>query len=309
MKRITTSEVTTYLRCREEHRLRYGLQLRSSEPPSKALAIGTAIHKGLEVWWSEGDHVLPQALRAAQEIGTANGLDVYDQVRVEVMLEAYDRRWHRDRDEYISRGLEVVFDRPQKGWTLSGRFDGLIEQRHPRQLLVLEHKTTSDDLGPHAPYWDGLAMDWQIVNYLRASQAEGVLYDVLKKPGIFPLKATPVEKRRWKQDGTLFANQRAEDETIESWRGRLREGYADGSVWFERRVLRRTQGEVARAISEMDQLASEILAVEVDRPAPRTPGSCQRYGRQCDYYRACTGQAQLAELPLYQATTPHEELL
>lgn len=309
MKRITTSEVTTYLRCREEHRLRYGLQLRSTEPLSRALAIGTAIHKGLEVWWGEGWLVLPGALRAAREIGAANGLDAYDQVRVEVMLEAYDRHWCRTRDDYVTRGTEVVFDRPQKGWTLAGRFDGLIEERQSRELLVLEHKTTSDELGPEAPYWDALPMDWQVLNYLRASEAEGVLYDVLKKPAIVPLKATPVEKRRWKQDGSLYANQRSEDESIEAWRGRLQEQYLDGSVWFERRVLRRTQAEVARAITEMDQLAAEILAVDADRPAPRTPSACQRYGRQCDYYRACTGQAQLAELPLYQATTPHEELL
>jgi len=308
MRQITTSEVKTYLRCREEHRIAYAIGLRSSEPPSKALALGSAVHAGLEAWWGPGELVLPGALDAVERVGLSLGLDPYEVIRGQVMLEKYDLEWHRVRDDYVVRGLEAAFAHPAGKYALAGRYDGLVMTGRPARTLVLEHKTTSYDIDEGAEYWWSLAMDWQIPNYLRASGAAGVLYDVLRKPGIQPCRATPVEKRKYKADGTLYANQRAEDESLDAWRDRLRDCYREG-VWFARREITLLEGELKRTAVQMDQIAEEILSVDPTRPQPQSPHACERFGKKCDYWAHCTKQAQLGDMPLRHTLALHEELL
>ena len=309
MRLITTSEIRTYQRCREEHRLTY-LQGYRPEEPATALAFGTAIHAGLEQWWQPGELPLRLATSVAAQKAAELGLDVYERVAVQVMLEAYHAHWQGERDQYVVRSLETVFERDRDGYQLGGRYDGLIEADRPRRLLVLEHKTTSEEIAPGTEYWSHLALDRQIDHYLIASQASGVLYDVLRKPKIRPERATPIDRQKRRKDGQLYAGQREADETPQEWEARLRAAYADEEhgPWFVRREVVRLPHELHRANRELDQLAGEIVAANPNRPAPRTGDSCRRYGRRCDYWLACTGQVELHELPLRRATATHEEL-
>jgi len=309
MRLITTSEIRTYQRCREEHRLTYLQGWRAAEPAT-ALAFGTAIHAGLETWWYPSELPLRLATSVGAQKASALGLDMYDRVAVQVMLEAYHERWQGERDDYIVRSLETNFCRDRAGYQLGGRYDGLIEADRPRRLLVLEHKTTSEEIAPGTDYWSHLALDRQIDHYLIASGASGVLYDVLRKPKIRPERMTPIGKQKRKKDGGLYAGQRDADESPHEWEARLRAAYADEEQgpWFVRREVVRLPHELERANRELDQLAHEILAAQEHRPAPRTADACKRYGRRCDYWLACTGQAELQELPLRRATTTHEEL-
>lgn len=61
--------------------------------------------------------------------------------------------------------------------------------------VVVEHKTTSADITPGSPYWRRLTLDAQVSLYLGG--AGSLLYDVIRKPTLRPLKATPVEARRY----------------------------------------------------------------------------------------------------------------
>ncbi len=72
----------------------------------------------------------------------------------------------------------------------------------PGAVYVVEHKTSSADITPGAPYWKRLRLDAQVSNYqvgVRAMGHEpaGTLYDVVGKPTLVPFKATPVEKREY----------------------------------------------------------------------------------------------------------------
>ena len=84
--------------------------------------------------------------------------------------------------------------------------------------VLIEHKTSSADIEDGSAFWKRLRLDSQSSNYLTGSKAVGfdpkaVLFDVIRKPRIKPLKATPVESRKYKKDGGLYANQRENDET------------------------------------------------------------------------------------------------
>jgi len=67
---------------------------------------------------------------------------------------------------------------------------------------VVEHKTTSYEIGAGSPYWKRLTLDSQVSNYLVGARTlghepAGVLYDVVRKVRLRPSKATPVEAREY----------------------------------------------------------------------------------------------------------------
>ncbi len=72
-------------------------------------------------------------------------------------------------------------------------------------VYVVEHKTTSLDIGEGTPYWKRLTLDAQVSKYLVGARAlghepVGVLYDVVRKPALRPLEATPIESRKYTQE-------------------------------------------------------------------------------------------------------------
>ena len=69
-------------------------------------------------------------------------------------------------------------------------------------VVVVEHKTTSEEIALGSPYWKRLELDAQVTKYLGGARALGydpqhVLYDVIRKPRIRPMLATPVEARKY----------------------------------------------------------------------------------------------------------------
>lgn len=312
MKTITTSEIRAYKRCREEHRFSYALGYRTHYRGG-ALAFGTVVHAGLEAWWR--GLPLAGALEALHDSAFAEGLDDYEQAKAAVMLEGYDARWGSLRGDFEVLHVEHTFRvlRGLGSYQLGGKFDALAVIEG--QPIVVEHKTTSEDIGAGSDYWARLTLDDQVGNYLAAAEAlgyraGGVLYDVLKKPSVEPLRATPPDKRRFKKDGTLYANQREDDEPLEAYRARLVEALAEApQTYFARQLVVRFDEETARANRDTDRIAAEILRVVPDEPQPRSPDACKRYGRMCEYFDVCTGAASLDDSARFRRTTnPHEEL-
>jgi len=71
-------------------------------------------------------------------------------------------------------------------------------------VYVVEHKTTGFEIKPGATYWMRLAIDAQIDQYDDGARSlghepRGILYDVIHKPQLRPLKATPTEERKYTQ--------------------------------------------------------------------------------------------------------------
>ena len=177
--------------------------------------------------------------------------------------------------------------------------------------LVVEHKTTSSDITPGSTYWRKLTLDTQVSQYLGATEGvEGMLYDVIRKPGIKPFKATPEADRKYTKAGTLYAAQRERDETPEEYAVRLRADISEGpNKYYARGIIVRLPSERTEAARDTWLVAGSIRESMRLDAWPRNPGSCDAYGRTCDYWAVCAGETTIQDDTRFRtAETPHEEL-
>lgn len=179
---------------------------------------------------------------------------------------------------------------------------------------VIEHKTSSVDIGPGSSYWKRLIIDSQCSNYIEGAKSfgvnpDGVLYDVIKKVALRPYKATPIENRNYKKDGTLYANQRAEDESIVDYSTRVAEDIAmTPEKYFQRGVVVRLENEITEALADNWMTAQHVRESQNGNRWPRNPDACERYGRFCDYWVVCSGETRIENDLLFETNAPHEEL-
>ena len=249
--------------------------------------------------------------------------DPFDRVRAEVMLAGYDARWEPESHRYQVIAVEAEFSAPlinpetnypSRTFQLAGKLDVLAREDGVRNV-VIEHKTASGEVGPGSDYAKRLRLDGQVSVYYAGAAALGhpvdaCLYDVLVKPGLRPLKATPLEKRQFTKDGTLYKTQRMTDETPEAYRDRIAEVVAAApNEYFLRAEVVRLDGEVADAMADVWQTGRTIRENQVTSRAPRNPDACVRYGRTCEFFGVCTGESAAEDPSLFRRRdTAHSEL-
>lgn len=308
---LTVSSTKAYRRCPREYYLGNVKLLRPRRERAQALRYGSAVHLGLETYLSTGD------IQAAIATLTTADLDPFDAVRAEVMLIGYDARWADSGLETIA--VEAEFDCPMtnpatgaasRTYRLAGKIDAVVRLPDGR-VAIMEHKTTSVDISGGSPYWERLRLDAQVSTYFVGARSLGFdpevcIYDVLRKPGIRPRLATPMESRRYKKDGSLYANQRTEDESPEQFRDRLIEAVsAAPDAHFARGEVVRFESEEKDAAHDMWMVGRMIRNSELAGRWPRNPDACERYGRFCEFWPLCVGQASEDE---YDVGEAHEEL-
>jgi len=342
MELLTTSRMKAARLCQRYHHLRYELGYRPVETDD-VLRFGTLVHAGLEAWFlakmNGGTDPLGAALAALQ--GEA---DPYDRVRAEALLTGYHYRWQEEAYKVV--GVEVQFEakliNPGTGaasrtWTLGGKIDAIVEDLRDGRILLVEHKTSAEDITPGSSYWRRLRMDGQVSTYFAGARqalgldVAGCLYDVVAKPGIRP-SAVPLldeegvkivlnaqgervrtkDGKKWRQTGDTaegFVLQ-SRPETPEEFRARLVEAIAaDPDRYYSR-------GEVVRLDSEMDeaafdawQLAQQIRESQLAQRNPRNPDACIRFGKPCAFFEVCSGAASLEDPALFtRSAHVHPEL-
>lgn len=304
---LTSSRLKDARACKRRHHLKFVDGYRAIREVA-ALHFGTLVHRGLEAWWishKNGDAAgaLRNALQAMQ--GEA---DPFDRARAEVMLYGYDARWGPTMGEYEVLAVEVRFDMPlvnpatgqsSRTWQLAGKIDAVVRHLPTAKVLLVEHKTATGDISQGSEYWRRLRMDGQISIYYEGARAlghdiQGCIYDVLGKPGQKPLKATPVEDRKFTKDGTLYKTQRTADETPEEYRLRIVDAVAeDAARFYQRGEVVRLKEECDEALTDIWETGREVREAEIAGRWPRNPDSCVQYGRTCQFFDACTGQASL----------------
>lgn len=198
---LTVSSTKLFRRCAREYQFRIERGLVPTGARAHALRFGAAIHKALETWWVEKS--LARALQALDALE-----DPFDLARARAMIEGYHVRWIDAELETIAVELpfQVPLRNPVTGyssrtWELAGKIDAIARDARGR-VYVVEHKSTSEDLGPGTTYWERLQLDSQVSTYLAAAEAigypvEGCLYDVIGKPRSKPLEATPEADRKY----------------------------------------------------------------------------------------------------------------
>ncbi len=315
---LTQSRLGAARACQRLHHLRYQLGYRALVELG-GRRFGTLFHAGLEAWWRapQGER-LSAALDAVQYES-----DPFQRMLAEVLLAGYNQRWGDEPYDVLAVECEFVVElrNPATGaasrtWQLAGKIDVIVRHRLTGRVFIIEHKTSSEDITPGSVYWRRLRMDTQVSVYFEGARSLGhdvdsCLYDVIGKPGLRPLLATPMESRKYKKEtGELYANQRAEDETPEAYGVRLVEAIAaDPERFFARGEVVRLDEEMNGALVDIWQLGQQIRESELAERAPRNPDACMRYGKTCDFFEVCTGAASLDDPNLFtKETNIHPEL-
>jgi hypothetical protein len=169
-----------------------------------------------------------------------------------------------------------------------------------KRTLIAEFKTTSQDISPGSPYWRRLDIDEQcstyigLSDYFKIESPEGILYDVAKKPGIRPLKASAKKKAETPDE----YEQRCLDEIAEN-----------PEAFYQRGYVVRINDELANAARDMWQTVMFIEFAKQTNSFPRNPGGCDKWGRICDFFDVCTGKASLDDKTRFTPPDPAKKRL
>lgn len=322
MRLVTASELRSFRSCAREHRYRY-VELRRPRASDPKLRFGSLFHRALEAWWLAVDAGPEAQLAAALDaLGPAEQSELFDRVRTEELLLGYTARWSDEALDVLA--VEAEFRCPvtnpatgaaSRTFELGGKIDAIARERATGRVLIVEHKTSAEDISTGSAYWQRLRLDAQVSTYFVGARALGhdvqaCLYDVIHRPTLRPYAATPVEARKFTRDGRLYANQREQDETSEEFRARLREDIAaNPSRYFARGEVVRLEEDERDAAHDVWQLTRQLREAELAGRAPRNPDACIRYGRSCDYWPVCSRECALSDEARYRdAAAAHEEL-
>jgi hypothetical protein len=307
-RKLTASSMSTARSCLRRYHFAYELGVRPLETAAP-LRFGTLFH-GLLEW-----RLRPTADGSTDPVEA----DEYDRARARALFAGYCARWESDAEDYEVIAVEVPFEaklrapsgRRSPRWQIGGVLDGILRERRTGRVLLLEHKTTSEDIRPGTDYWTRLRLDAQVSLYYQGAAALGYhvdacLYDVIAKPGLKPLRATPPEARKYTKEGRLYANQRERDETPEEYEARLVAAIAaEPEAYYQRAEVVRLEAELLEAHRDTWDM-SRLLTLG---HRPRNPRACLEWGRSCSYLPVCSGAASLDDETRYRRLdNPHPEI-
>lgn len=332
LRLMTASRARSARACRRRHHLQYVLGYRPRED-AEALRFGTLAHLGLEAWWKAKqagkaqEEWLADALRALAE----RQVDPIDLAKLQVLLTGYHFRW---KDETLTvLAVEATFQGPlvnpvtgyaSKTWRLAGKLDVLVRDADGRTLIV-EHKTSSEDVSPGSDYWRRLRMDGQVSVYFEGARILGhtpdaCLYDVVGKlahrPSAVPLvdehgqkivldtkgERVKTAQGKWRQTGDAAAGYvvQTRPETAEEFQLRIAELVQNApEKYFARGEVNRLEQDMADALTDVWQLAQGLREEELAGRAPRNPDACMMPGRTCPFLAVCAGEASIDNPELF----------
>lgn len=247
------SQLATFRRCPREHHHRYVDRIEavgSAEP----LVAGKRIHG---------------ALGAYHRGETAHPWVALDKPLERALMRGYKARW--EGSSLAVAQTDIPFTISIGGIRMVGELDAIGDYEGAR--MIVEHKTSSEDITPGSAYWRRVTTsDAQVSTYLYASAqlglgAERILYDVLRKSAL--------RGKKGETDAEL--EERAVDDMI-----------ARPEHYFQRAEITRLADE-HEAFERDIAGTARLLQATVDdaQPAPRNPDSCQKFGRECDFYSVC----------------------
>lgn len=273
---LTASRQSCLMTCPRKHLWSYELCIRPANPAG-SLRFGTIWHEALELAAKQADPAVAYAAidEAVNVAWYADETDrAFERETLRNLLAGYLWRWGDMPMTVLA--CEEEFSMPLYGpagepseWKVAGKRDKrvMVEARE----LVMEHKTSSEDLAPDAAYWSRLRMDPQISVYILSCRMVGsavdtVLYDVARKPTIRP----------------------RQKETPEEWGKRL---LADietrPDYYFVRHEIPRLEADLDEAKADLWDCVKLIEHFRAEGRWPRNTSACNRFGR-CAYWNLCT---------------------
>lgn len=298
---LTNSQLATFRTCQRKDWFKSVAGV-VPENQSTALRFGSNMHLGIEVRGKGGSiQDAVDAVEAAYVTMPGNVTEREWQIEREVvlaLLRGYFWFWerpevpaHLQTNEFVACEQQFMLKIPRSKYRFSGKIDAIARLGDGR-LAVVETKTSSDDISPESDYVARLRIDNQISGYFVGAlsmkhQIETVLYNIIKKPTIRPLSATPAESRKYTKEGKLYANQREVDETPSEYRDRLiADIEADPAKYYARYEIPRLESDIREWWLELSQTAKQIAAARKDDHKVRNTAACLTYGR-CPYLNVC----------------------
>lgn len=332
MNLLTNSAAKAFRSCQRLYQIRYMLGYKAKRE-AENLYFGTAIHAALEVWWTTKD--LEKALAAIK------CSDAFTQVKAEELIRGYHCMW--SGAELIAMAVESEFAAPlvnpttkreSQTWRMGGKLDGLVIDSDGL-TWILEHKTSSEDIGVGSDYWKRLQMDSQISTYYvgaRALGAEpaGCLYDVIKKPSFRPGNVALLDEggkkivynesgervrtkdgKKWRETGDTALGYvvQSRPEEPEEYRARLREDIAaNPERYYQRGNVVRLEDDEKDAAADLWATGRAIREAQLANRWPRNPDACNHWGRTCEFFGVCTRCESLEDPTLFRLAGINEEL-
>lgn len=322
---LTHSRMQCFKTCPKKHYFHYLLGIRR-ERESQPLRFGGNFHLGLDLLAQGKDLAFVVNVVRSQYEDVPAWADAYDWAieceQVIRLLCGYVWRWGEDGCEVLS--TESVFclpiRNPETGaatnvFKVSGKKDKIVRLEDGR-IALREHKTTGDPIDPDSDYWKRVRLDHQITLYFWAAKELGydiqtIEYDVIKKPTIGPKRGTPEESRKYKKDGTLYANQRETDESVQEYGDRLTEDIGKRpEFYYQRQEVPRLQSDIDEFLGELWDQQKIMRMCELSGRHPRNTQACTMPYR-CEYLDVCHGSGDFSQgLPegFIQVTNIHTEL-
>jgi RecB family exonuclease len=336
---LSNSSLNTFRRCPREYYFRYVL-LRKGRAKAAALRFGTLFHAALNAWWRRNGSAL-EKLRAALDALDAQNeeKDPFELAKARALIIGYTARW--GEEGYETLAVEKQFRLPildeggrvfnasgqigttaprSIGFDLGGAIDAIVNRRG--RVRNVEHKTTSSDISVGSDYWRHVvAMDPQVSTYHAAAHRLGfapvdTLYDVVRKPGLVPLLATPEESRKYTKPtktepiARLYKGQREDDETPEAYEARIVADIEENpGFYFARMPIVRLEHDDVEHARDVRETAWMIAHAKENHMWPRSPSACERFGRLCEYHDVCSGLATINDDARFVTKArQHEEL-
>ena len=310
---MTNTRFKTFKRCQRLHFYLYEEGIDSADKPL-ALSFGSGTHTALEYYWLN-HRVMPDI----EDLCTSE-IGVDDSIKMHAMIHGYDLFWGHDEWETVA--CELEFSLPLKNpdstgksrtYVLGGKIDAIATHKETGLMWLIEHKTASGDVSEGSQYWQRLALDEQISIYLYAARemgfpVVGCQYDVLRKPSD-KIKATPISKRKYKKDGSLYKNQRSEDESEDEYRARLFEEIGSNPNKYY------VRGEVIRLDEEIEEFMTDLwfqsqMISEYRRRGlhPKNSQACFDYFRACKFFDLCCKTSNIEDPRWVRKEKIHNEL-
>ena len=320
---LTNSALSVFRECPRKYQYTYEMG-RVRQRTSAALSLGTTVHGALEAWWREGGSLEAAAEWLQQN---ASGLEEADACRVTAMIRHYrppvnvqpvtgprvvadpldmdfetftaadhaetQQAWPEFDVVAVEHPFHVEIENPRTGrrsqrYTMRGKVDGLLRKKSDGTMWILEHKTTSEEIRGFGPYWQRLSIDHQISYYILATGAQGVLYDVLRKPAIRPCRGESFDEFGQRCIETIGA---------------------DPERYYQFREIHRTTDDIREAAGDLWQQAQLLGLAQKQQFFPRNSGACRSIYGLCPFLDVCTGRARIDDDSLFRTkTSAHEEL-
>ena len=212
---MTASRLRVIQACLMKHHLKYRLRLEPVVEEDGPRHFGSLFHTGQENYWSQimVGETANGALQVALEAMRGERCDPFDLAKAVALMACYHGHWVSQSTRWRVHAVEAEFRIPlinprsgrrSRRYDLGGKIDLVIEVLDGpwAGFYVVEHKTSTEDISPASLYFQKLRLDDQCTIYIEGARSlgfpvRGVIYDVIRRPTLSPLTATPEDARTY----------------------------------------------------------------------------------------------------------------